>query len=61
MATPARAGMADTALDDNAYQPRPIPAQLAGRPAPTAQVPTLAEATVAAELAGVTAMVSGRT
>ena len=33
---------------------------LAGRPAPIAQVPTLAEGTIAAELAGATTTVSGR-
>ena len=59
LATPARVGAADVALDGHVGQPGPALAKLAGRPAPTAQVPTLAEATVAVELVGVTAMVSG--
>ena len=54
------AGMADAALDGQAGQLGPAPTHLAGRPAPIAQAPALAEATVSSELVGVTATVSGR-
>ena len=60
LATPTCAGAADVALDGHASQPGPAPTQIAGQSAPTALAPTLAKATVATELAGVTTMVSGR-
>ena len=60
LATLARVDAPDVALDGHAGQPGPTLAQLVGRPTRTTLAPTLAEATVAAELAGVTATVNGR-